>query len=114
MITTEASGRTIRSIEVDEGGATLWFDDGSRLSLRDTADYCCEERHMTCDDDIGFFEGAKFLGYDVREVMKFDGSHAHDCAFLLVHTSLGEFNVAAHNQHNGWYSGFSIEARVSR
>ena len=35
----------------------------------------------------------------------------HEVQFLEVTTSKGEFTMASHNEHNGYYGGFAIELR---
>lgn len=38
----------------------------------------------------------------------------HEVQFLVVHTDKGDLTMSSHNEHNGYYGGFSIEARVSK
>ena len=35
----------------------------------------------------------------------------HEVQFLEVKTSKGSFTMSSHNEHNGYYGGFSIEVR---
>lgn len=95
----------------------LSFPMGMKLRLRDEGQNCCEMRYMTCDDNLTHFIGATFLGYEVREVdtpgEEDEGGfvdYYHDEHVLLINTSLGAFTVVNHNEHNGYYGGFSITA----
>nr|WP_152613166.1 hypothetical protein [Inquilinus limosus] len=65
---------------------------------------------MTCDDDLKPIIGATLLGWEIRDVT-YDGDDydVHEIQFLVVNTSQGSFTVANHNEHNGYYGGFSIE-----
>lgn len=91
------------------------FDDGTGLNLWDAGQDCCEERYMTCDDDLSAFVGAKFLGAEERDgtgaLKNADDSDVHETTFLVVKTSLGDFTVCTHNEHNGYYGGFNLTAR---
>ncbi|MDC6673798.1 hypothetical protein OEZ80_25875, partial [Leclercia adecarboxylata] len=81
---------------------------GNWLVIRDDGQSCCESRYMSTDDDLSSFVGATFLGCEIE-----DGPHEaddpdHETQFLIVSTSLGKFTVVNHNEHNGYYGGFSI------
>lgn len=68
---------------------------------------------MTTDDALEDFVGADFLGAEVREGGETDDDEygVHEVEFLVVKTSLGDFTVETHNEHNGYYGGFWMEAR---
>ncbi len=112
-----AAGKEIRSASVnavatDIGRLEIVFADGTGIAISDEGQSCCENRYMVCDDDLAYFTGATFIDAEVRDAPDVDdGSECHEVQFLLVHTSKGEFTVATHNEHNGYYGGFSI--RVS-
>lgn len=36
----------------------------------------------------------------------------HEVQFLHVKTSKGSFAVSNHNEHNGYYGGFNVEASL--
>lgn len=111
-----ALGKTIAAAEVDKENdrLVLRFTDGSALSASDQGQSCCEHRYMTCDDDLAPFVGATFVGMELREGPETldDYGGPHEQEFLLVNTSAGTFTVANHNEHNGYYGGFSVVLRA--
>lgn len=124
-----ALGKTIAKVEVTKGeeryrsmgkhpGESLLFTftDGSWLKLWDDGQSCCEYRHMTCDDDLAPFEGAELRDLELRDGPRGEDEHgeAHDQQFLVCTTSKGAFTVANHNEHNGYYGGFAVEARLEK
>lgn len=111
----KAVGRRIASIVLD--GETdrlnVAFDGGDVLRIWDDGQTCCERRYMSTDDDLAHYAGATFIGADVRHGdNREDDEDVHEVAFLIVNTSLGSFTVANHNEHNGYYGGFDIDAKL--
>lgn len=118
-----AVGKRIKSIEMRPGkteydkqqtSLRIAFDDGTAIDLFDDGQSCCESRYMTCDDDLSAFVGADLRGAEVRDGGnsgdRYEGD-VHETAFLVVETSLGAFTVCTHNEHNGYYGGFSLRCR---
>jgi hypothetical protein len=108
----EAIGKTIQSAEMSNNALELRFTDGTGISLRDLGQCCCESRYASTDDDLAYHVGATLVD---AEVAAADDVHDNDCethevAFLRVSTSKGVITVANHNEHNGYYGGFSVEA----
>jgi len=109
---------TITAIELVEdvyqgrGQLSIYFEDRV-MEVWDEGQQCCEHRWMHTDDDLTAFIGAEFrsahiddgptenLDYEVKESQ-----------FLVVRTSLGVFTVVNYNEHNGYYGGFDLQARV--
>lgn len=106
-------GQTIRDITVTPELVTLTFDHG-KLELSDDASYCCERRYITCDDDTNYHKGAKLLGVEIgscSETVPDDiDQDAHAVQFLIIRTNRGVITAATHNEHNGYYGGFYIQA----
>ena len=95
----------------DEGALLMEFHDGTTIAIADRGQCCCEARYMTTDDDLGSFKGAEFRGAEVRDGPDEEESNeVHETAFVIVKTSLGEFTLVTHNEHNGYYGGFSLTA----
>jgi hypothetical protein len=108
-----AIGKTIVGVVLDDKDDVLRFafDDGSTLKLWDDGQSCCENRYMRTDDTLADYVGATLVGIELREAPDAaDGCDAHEVQFLAVKTSKGEFVVSSHNEHNGYYGGFSIRA----
>jgi hypothetical protein len=112
-----AIGKKIAALSLDKGQKrddedtvclSFTMDDGSRFKLMDDGQSCCERRWMSTDDDLAYYIGATLLGAEVREGNGTGGKDVHDTEFLIVHTDLGDFTMTSHNEHNGYYGGFSI------
>lgn len=112
-------GKTIQSVDLDDdanggdGALVLTFTDGYRLSMFDNGRSCCEARYLTTDDNLAYYSGSIFTDAEVVEGPSTTGEYGEEeIAFLKIHTSLGIFTVETHNEHNGWYGGFWIKAKV--
>ena len=113
-------GKTVVSIRLDvtsdPHALRIAFAD-SVLSIFDSGQSCCETRYMACDDDLPSFSGGVLVEVDVRTAAQTSDSvpewSEHDIQFLVVKTSKGDITVATHNEHNGYYGGFSINASLS-
>ena len=110
----EASiGKTIDNVNIYEDELTVRMKDGSAVRFKDEGQSCCEHRYMRTDDDLHEFEGSAFIGAEVVDAPDVeDAGEVHEVQFLRIHTSEGVITVSNHNEHNGYYGGFSIEARV--
>lgn len=105
-------GKTITALSLGEDDALHFtFDDGTKMKLYDDGQSCCERRYMMTDDKLSDFVGAKFLGAEIKEApdVKDDGE-VHEVQFLDVKTDKGVFQMATHNEHNGYYGGFLVRA----
>jgi hypothetical protein len=106
-------GRVISDIKMSDDVLKISMDDGNRIYLEDTGQSCCERRYMHTDDSFGPFIGAKLLDIEIRDGERdtSDGD-CKDSQFLVITTSAGSFTVVNYNEHNGYYGGFSVEARL--
>lgn len=112
---TAAKGKTIAVVSMNDG-LKLEFTDGSSLYLWDDGQSCCEHRYMTSDDlgTFPYYSGAEFLGPELRDAPSIEEEFdAHDCMFLDIKTSKGVFTCVTHNEHNGYYGGFSLRAEFT-
>jgi hypothetical protein len=98
--------------EYEHDGLLLGFADGTGIELWDDGQSCCEDRYMHTDDALTEFVGTTFLGAEEREAPDVDDDTygVHEVAFLVVKTSLGDFTIETHNEHNGYYGGFYLIA----
>lgn len=108
-------GKTIARARVEDNELRVTFTDGTRLELWDDGQSCCESRYMVCDDDTASVEGATLMRIELREAPSgADGDDdCHDVEFLALVTSKGELVVSNHNEHNGYYGGFYVKARLA-
>lgn len=110
---TASVGKTIEKVYLADDELVFQFTDGTGMKLVDEGQSCCEHRYMTTDDDLSFYSGATLDGAEIVDGPEQEGEYGdlHDIQFLNVITSKGVFQMASHNEHNGYYGGFSIEAK---
>ena len=120
---TPALGKTISDLRFSENDSALsiTFADGSKLTLFDDGQTCCETRYMRTDDNLAEYIGGRLLGAEVKDVPELIGFWKdeceygdHDVQFLEITTSKGSFVMSNHNEHNGYYGGFCIEAKYEQ
>jgi hypothetical protein len=69
---------------------------------------------MTTDDNLDLYVGARYLGYEVKDGPDQDVVYdIHEIQFLDIRTDQGVFQLANHNEHNGYYGGFDLAVSVS-
>jgi len=125
QVLANAKGKVLAGIELSKA---VWSTKDQRYHSKDrlifrftdgSGFYIYDEpyggRYMNCDDDLSAFVGATFLGAEVhnvkcREIPCDYDDIVHEIGFLVVSTSLGEFTVETHNEHNGYYGGFGLVA----
>jgi len=114
-------GKVIASIKIDEdanhgkGELQIGFTDGTKLYVHDDRQQCCEYRYLHTDDDLTYYIGATLIKLRIAEVTSVkqeDYAYEHDVQFLHIVTSKGTFTLETHNEHNGYYGGFSIVAHL--
>ena len=108
-----ALNKTIEKVWLEENELLFEFTDGTNLKLYDNGQSCCEDRYMRTDDNLSEYEGAKLLDFELKNAPSQENIYgAHEIQFLDVITDKGIFQMANHNEHNGYYGGFWIVARV--
>ena len=111
-----SQNKTISSMYLNsEDELRIGLEDGTVLVLWDDGQSCCENRYMRTDDDLASFVGDIFLGIEILsgpEQHDGDYGYIHESQFLHVRTSGGTVVCSSHNEHNGYYGGFSIRARL--
>lgn len=106
-----AASSTIASVSVEDA-LIIRFENGGSLLIADEGQSCCEQRYMTCDDNLAL-EGGRLQSIDLEAGGdSTDGGYgdAHEQQFLKIRTSEGDLTAVTHNEHNGYYGGFSIKA----
>lgn len=102
-------GKRIASVEViNDGDLVFCFEDARPMAIYDKASLCCERRWMTCDDSLDEFKGHLLIGVELLdESTKKTEYEEEDSLFLRIITDKGSFRVCMHNEHNGYYGGFT-------
>ena len=105
-----AMGKIIGTVHVDDNNLLFAFEDGTHLKISDEGQSCCENRYMSCDDDLKDFVGATLMDGELKDGGGESGEYGevHEIQFLDITTSKGVFTVSNHNEHNGYYGGFWI------
>jgi len=105
-----AIGKRIASLLLKDNVLRFEFDDGSKMSMRDDGQSCCESRYMTTDDDLMYYVGSALIGGEIKDGPSKEGEYGemHEIQFLVITTSKGAFTMETHNEHNGYYGGFSV------
>lgn len=113
----EALGRPISSLRLDDDDELVIRLEGTKavrtLKLWDGGQSCCERRYLRTDDDLQAHVGAILKDIEVKEAkdsVSGDYGEEHEVQFLEITTSKGCFQIVAHNQHNGYYGGFSLRS----
>jgi hypothetical protein len=111
----QAIGKTIVDLGIKENKLVFTFDTGLKMALYDNGQSCCEHRYMHTDDKLSDFIGATFQDAEVRaggrnEIEEYED--VLDSEFLIITTSKGQFTIVNYNEHNGYYGGFAIEAKI--
>ena len=115
-------GKKIKNVALDIRSDELQFvfEDGTELTIWDGGQSCCEHRYMKTDDDLEEYSGAILLDFELKSAPnEYNGydeyymDDVHEIQFLDVKTDKGIFQMANHNEHNGYYGGFLIEARTN-
>ena len=108
--------KVIKTVVLDEGEDELkiTFEDGTGIALYDGGQSCCEHRYMATDDDLEYYSGATFLEASITDGPDQEDEYGepHEIQFLDIKTSKGTFQMSNHNEHNGYYGGFYIMAKL--
>jgi hypothetical protein len=107
-----ALGKTIETVKLEDNELIFNFTDGTGLKMFDNGQSSNEYRYMRTDDDLSDFEGATLLDFELKDGPHMEDEYGeHEVQFLDVKTSNGVFQMANHNEHNGYYGVFWIVAR---
>jgi len=106
-------GRMIASAEATDSVLTLGFEDGTRIVVKDDGQSCCEARYMRTDDNPQDLVGHRLVALESNRSANESGEYwdAHEIAFLDVKTDAGVTVFSFHNEHNGYYGGFSLSVQ---
>lgn len=108
-------GMEIRMARLEDDALELGFSFGLKVLIFDDGQCCCENRYMTCDDDLDQFIGSVVQSIEIADGPEVDCEYDyHDTAFLRVNTDRGSIVACTHNEHNGYYGGFIMRIREAR
>ena len=105
--------KVIENVKLDGDDLVISFTDNTKLTIWDGGQSCCENRYMTTDDHLPDFSGTTLLDLELKSADTVDNEwDVHEIQFLDVKTSEGVFTMVNHNEHNGYYGGFWIQAKL--
>jgi hypothetical protein len=109
-------GKIIGKIQLFGNYLLVGFEgESKKLKLWDNGQSCCENRYMTTDEkDLDYYIGATLIDVEVRdaETQNESGYDIHEIQFLTLITNRGNITFSNHNEHNGYYGGFSVAAEL--
>jgi hypothetical protein len=111
----EALNKKIKEIDLNEYRLFIGFTDGSKITLSDEGQSCCEERYMHSDDKDSFphYIGSELIKVELKEAPQIESKWGtHEVMFMVVTTSKGAFTIETHNEHNGFYGGFWVVCKA--
>jgi hypothetical protein len=90
------------------------FEDQTVLLVWDGGQSCCESRYMITDAALDNFVGATLMDVEVVDGPSTIGEYdeVHEQQFLNIKTDKGILDCVTHNEHNGYYGGFWIQAKL--
>jgi len=102
-------------IHPTQGAFQIHFTNGNILELIDNGQDCCENRYITCDDDLEGLQGQRIVSIEVAgiaEVLETNDGDSHEQVFVRIQFSRFAVTLCTHNEHNGYYGGFCLEVRL--
>lgn len=110
---TKSLGKKIKQVYIIDNLLTFVFEDETKLRISDDGQSCCEYRYMETADDLSEFVDCILLDLELKDAPNIEDEYGeHEVQFLDVKTSNGVFQISTHNEHNGYYGGFWIVARL--
>lgn len=105
-------GKEIQDISIVENELKIDLPDFT-LIIWDNGQSCCEHRYMKTDDDLNSFIGEEIIGFELKNSNKTgDEDYPHEIQFIEIKTNKSVISFSNHNEHNGFYGGFSISAKI--
>lgn len=105
-------GKVIKSVDMSEDALNIRFEDNTGITITDEGQSCCEHRYMTTDDDVQSLIGSVIQTIMVKAGPDFEDDYdVHEQEFLEIQTNKGFITIVNHNEHNGYYGGFSLNIK---
>jgi hypothetical protein len=102
-------GLTIKIAYLSDNRIYLRFDGDKGITIFDNGQSCCESRYISCDDDLSSLVGGKLVHIVTKAYKEEDEWSCHEKCFVEIQTDKGFVTFCTHNEHNGYYSGFSLK-----
>lgn len=97
----------------DSGTLRLELASGHKILIEDAGQSCFESRYLHSSDDLTALVGEELISIKASEVeYRHDTGEEHEVVFLMVTTTMDSATIETHNEHSGYYGGFTIRATV--
>lgn len=75
---------------------------------------CCEKRYFVMEELSFSIIGHKILDLEIlpAKIVTEESGFTHEINFLKIDTTNGSFRINAHNESNGYYTGFNLIIEV--
>lgn len=101
-------GKTIAFAGLNSEKLLIEFTDRTSIEIYDDGQCCCENRFITCDDDIESLYGTTLISIEKGISKEVEDEEVHEIAFVHIKTNLCTVTLCTHNIHNGYYGGFDL------
>jgi hypothetical protein len=102
-------GKKIKKAAFSDDSLYLTFTDDVKIRIYDNGQSCCENRYMLCQDDLSVLEGTILRSIETTSEEEAESEECHDVEFLEIRTNTNVISFSTHNEHNGYYGGFSVQ-----
>ena len=104
--------KVVKSVDMSEDALNIRFEDDTGITITDEGQSCCEHRYMTTDDDVQSLVGSVIQTIMVKSGPDIEVDYdSHEQEFLEIQTNKGFITIVNHNEHNGYYGGFSLNIK---
>jgi hypothetical protein len=101
-------GRTICGASIENDELVLVLDGPEKIAIFDGGQSCCESRYMSTDDELSSLIGHTLTRIEAKSGPDMNGGEVHETCFLEIGTDQNFVTIVNHNEHNGYYGGFSL------
>lgn len=102
--------------DTDPERMELSFADGTVIHIWDGGQSCCEQRYITCEDELNSLVGGKLVAIEAKPGPDTEDEYGgcHEQVFVDIRTDKGFVTFTTHNEHNGYYGGFGLTITEER
>jgi|SRR5271154_196024 len=103
--------KLIISCKLTQQALEFEFDDCTKAIVFDgIGQACCEDRYLSCDENLDDFVGEQIINYEISEVQGTNDNEilCKEIMFCRIHTTSGTITLCSHVEHNGYYGGLDI------
>jgi len=108
----EMKNQVIKKLKLNNNELCFEFENGLKTIIFDNGQSCCETRYMRTDDNLNNIIGGILKEINLKPIDNRETEYGeYQIQFLEIVTDKGSCVLSNHNEHNGYYGGFSIEIK---